>query len=71
MDVTLVDATGLEVARGDRATCLGTQDGESVTAWELAREADTIPYEILCGFGPRVERVYVAADDASPGGGER
>jgi alanine racemase len=71
MDVTLVDATGLEVARGDRATCLGTQNGESVTAWELAREADTIPYEILCGFGPRVERVYAAADDASPGGGER
>jgi alanine racemase len=71
MDVTLVDATGLEVARGDRATCLGTQDGESVTAWDLARQADTIPYEILCGFGPRVERVYASAGEASAGAGER
>jgi len=61
MDVTLVDATGIEVARGERATCLGTQRGETVSAWELARAADTIPYEILCGFGPRVERIYVGA----------
>ena len=58
MDVTLVDATGAGAGRGDRAVCLGRDGGESVTAWELARAADTIPYEILCGFGPRVPRVH-------------
>jgi len=59
MDVTLVDATGTGVERGDRVVCLGSQGAESVTAWDLARSAGTIPYEILCGFGPRVGREYV------------
>lgn len=59
MDVTLVDATGTGVERGDRVVCLGSQGAESVTAWDLARSAETIPYEILCGFGPRVGREYV------------
>jgi alanine racemase len=58
MDVTLVDATDTGAARGDRAVCLGRDGNESVTAWDLARAADTIPYEILCGIGPRVARVY-------------
>jgi alanine racemase len=57
MDVTLVDATGLGVARGSRMTCLGSRGGANITAWDLAAAADTIPYEILCGFGPRVARV--------------
>ena len=62
MDVAIVDATGTSVERGDTAVCLGTQDGVSVSAWDLALAAGTIPYEILCGFGPRVERIYRAAD---------
>ena len=47
--------------RGDRAVCLGADEGgsaDAVTAWELAEAAGTIPYEILCGIGPRVPRVY-------------
>ncbi|HKD16513.1 MAG TPA: alanine racemase [Thermoanaerobaculia bacterium] len=64
MDVTLVDATGLSVERGDRAVCLGSQEGAAVTAWDLALAARTIPYEILCGFGPRVARRYLP--DAGP-----
>ncbi len=58
MDVTLVDATGSGAQRGDRVVCLGAQGGEAVTAWDLAGAAGTIPYEILCGIGPRVARVY-------------
>ena len=58
MDVTLVDATDTGAARGDRAVCLGRDGNASVTAWDLARAAETIPYEILCGIGPRVTRVY-------------
>jgi alanine racemase len=58
MDVTLVDATATGAERGDRVVCLGRDGDEAVTAWELARAAGTIPYEILCGVGPRVARVY-------------
>jgi alanine racemase len=58
MDVTLVDATDASVRRGDRAVCLGRDGGDAVTAWELADAAGTIPYEILCGIGPRVPRVH-------------
>jgi alanine racemase len=58
MDVTLVDATESGAERGERAICLGSDAGASVTAWDLARAAGTIPYEILCGIGPRVRRVY-------------
>ena len=58
MDVTLVDATGTGVERGDPVVCLGAQGGQTVTAWDLAAAAGTIPYEILCGIGPRVARVY-------------
>jgi alanine racemase len=58
MDVTLIDATGTGAARGDRVVCLGRDGAESVTAWDLARAAGTIPYEILCGIGSRVDRVY-------------
>ena len=58
MDLTVCDATGIDVQRGDRATLLGTTVRGSVTAHDLARAAGTIPYEILCGIGPRVPRVY-------------
>jgi alanine racemase len=58
MDVTLVDATETGAERGDLVTCLGRDGGAEVSAWDLARAAGTIPYEILCAFGPRVRRTY-------------
>jgi alanine racemase len=58
MDLTLVDATGLGARTGERVICLGSDGARRVTAWDLARAADTLPYEILCGIGPRVPRVY-------------
>ena len=58
MDLTLVDATGLGAVTGDRVICLGSDGALRVTAWDLARAADTLPYEILCGIGPRVPRVH-------------
>ena len=58
MDLTLVDASGAGAQNGDRVVCLGSEGGNRITAWDLARAADTIPYEILCGIGSRVPRVY-------------
>jgi len=69
MDVTLVDATGLSVERGDRAVCLGTQDGATVSTWDLATAAGTIPYEILCGLGRRVARRCRPDENPVGGGG--
>ncbi len=58
MDLTLVDATGPGAEPGDRAVLLGTSGADRITAWELARLADTNPYEILSAIGARVPRVY-------------
>ena len=43
---------------GEQVVLLGSQGHECITAWELAGHADTIAYEILCGFTGRVPRVY-------------
>lgn len=59
MDLTLVDATDCGASPGERVVCLGSDSGHAVTAWDLARAAGTIPYEILCGIGARVPRRYV------------
>jgi alanine racemase len=60
MDYTTVDVTHVPGASvGDVVTLLGTDGGETLPVQELARLADTIPYEILCGIGRRVRRRYV------------
>jgi alanine racemase len=58
MDLTLIDATDCGARPGDRVVCLGSAGSRRVTAWDLARAASTIPYEILCGISHRVPRRY-------------
>jgi alanine racemase len=58
MDLTLLDATAMGVEPGERVVCLGRDGEASISAWDLARAAGTIPWEILCGIGPRVCRVF-------------
>lgn len=59
MDLIVVDATDVgDVNEQDDAVFLGTEAGESITAWELACNASTIPYEILTSLGSRANRVY-------------
>jgi len=61
MDLTLVDVTGIpDVALGDEVILLGKSESCSVDAWEQARLADTLPYEILCGISKRVPRKHIA-----------
>ena len=63
MDLTLIDVTNIpDVALNDQVTLLGMQSKDSeaaVTAEELARIAGTLSYEVTCGVGGRVPRVYV------------
>lgn len=53
MDMMTVDATGLEVHPGDAITLWGA----SPTLEVCAKQAHTIPYELLTRIGPRVQRV--------------
>jgi len=63
MDLTLVDVTNIpDVALNDHVTLLGVQRKDSeaaVTAEDLARIAGTLSYEVTCGIGARVPRIYV------------
>lgn len=70
MDQLLADCgADSTVSPGDEVVLIGRQDAEEVTADDWAHLLDTISYEILCGVGPRVPRVYVGAD--ADGGGRQ
>ncbi len=59
MDQILVDCgddTG--VLAGDEVVLIGRQGTEQITAWDWATKVGTIAYEILCGIGPRVPKLY-------------
>jgi len=58
MNLTVVDAgPDADVREGEEAVLLGQQGQESVWADELARMAETIPYEILTGI--RIRKTVV------------
>ncbi len=60
MDVTLVDVTAIpEAAVGDEVVLFGRQGGSEISVDEVAELVGTINYEIICGIGKRVTRVYV------------
>jgi alanine racemase len=62
MDMMMVDLTGHgDVQVGDEAVLMGRQGQEAITADDIAQQSGTIAYEILCGIGPRVTRVYLKA----------
>jgi alanine racemase len=64
MDYTTVDVGGIEdVSVGDTVTLIGSEGGESIGVEEVARHAQTIPYEITCSVGKRVERICVGGDE--------
>jgi len=60
MDQTMLDVTDIEgVEVGDDVTIFGNQDGEKITAEEIAKKLNTIPYEVYCGISRRVPRIYI------------
>jgi alanine racemase len=60
MDLTMVDLTKIEdVREGDEVVVLGQQGNETITAYELAQRAQTIPYEILTSLGSHSKKKYI------------
>jgi len=62
MDMLTVDVTGLDqVQPGDEVVILGRQGTETwqhIDAREMAAAIGTIPWEIVCRLGTRIERQY-------------
>jgi alanine racemase len=58
MDLAMIDGSdipGVQVC--DEVIPFGKQGSEEIQVFELARWAETIPYEIFCGSGKRVPRL--------------
>jgi alanine racemase len=58
MDQLMVDIGNFEAYPEDEVVLIGRQGGETISLEEIAWACDTIPYEILCGFNDRVDRIY-------------
>jgi alanine racemase len=58
MDMSTIDVTGMDVAPGDEVIIAGDQGSESIGMREIAASLGTIPYDLLCRVGARIERVY-------------
>jgi alanine racemase len=73
MDSVVVDlgpaSAALELAQTP-AILIGAQNGERITAEEIARRLDTINYEVTCGLTARVARVYRDEDEVLAVGDE-
>ncbi|CAF3357579.1 unnamed protein product [Rotaria socialis] len=55
MDMIMIDVSGIaNVAVGDEVELFGN----NLSIHDMAKWAGTIPYEIICGVGERVKRVY-------------
>lgn len=60
MDMTTIDVTNVPNATvGDEVTLLDSDPLSPASVYELAKHADTIPYEIFARIGPRVRRVAI------------
>jgi alanine racemase len=59
MEWVIADVTAVaDVGPGEEVVIMGGSGVETITADEIADQAGTIPYEILCGVSRRVPRLY-------------
>lgn len=59
MDQFMVDVTDISgVKIDDEVVLIGEQDGQEISVDEIAALENTINYEVICGIGKRVPRIY-------------
>jgi alanine racemase len=67
MDMTMLEVNQrqslktprVDVQIGDEIILIGESEGDWITLDDMARALGTITHELACGFGQRLERVYV------------
>lgn len=59
MDMTMIDMGDDYCSVGEEAVLMGHQGVSSIPVDEVAQMTDTISYEVLCGIGKRVNRIYL------------
>jgi len=60
MDQIMVDVGNFKPRLAAEVVLIGKQGKQRIIAEELADLAGTIPYEIVCGLGSRIPRVYIS-----------
>lgn len=58
MDMLMIDVTDQDADPGDEVVFLGEQGNDRIDAREMAAAIGSIPWEILCRIGTRIERIY-------------
>jgi alanine racemase len=67
MDYTMIDVTEVpDVGLGDVVTLVGSDGANSIEIPELAQMLNTVPFEVTCGLGRRVRRIYRGAGGDTP-----
>lgn len=61
MDMMQIDVTDVPVAPNDEVVIIGSQGAERIDASDVATAIGTVPYEVICRIGSRIERVYNGA----------
>lgn len=60
MDMCTLDVSHIpDCAIGDEVVLMGSQNGERITADEIAAKSHSISYEILCALGKRAPRIFL------------
>jgi alanine racemase len=58
MDMLTADVSGMDVSPGDEVVIIGAQGRDRIDVREMAETIGSIPWEIVCRIGSRIERVY-------------
>jgi alanine racemase len=58
MDMLTADVTGMAVSPGDEVVIIGRQGEDRIDVREMAAVIGSIPWEVLCRVGSRIERLY-------------
>ena len=58
MDMLTADVTGMDVSPGDEVVIVGPQGHDRIDVREMAATIGSIPWEVLCRVGSRIQRVY-------------
>jgi alanine racemase len=66
MDMLMADVTGMDASPGDEVVIIGAQGPDRIDVREMAAAIGTIPWEVVCRIGTRIQRVYRRGDDPPP-----